>query len=304
MRLMLLLDEKRKTIFPTLASDNPQLFRVISHPLRIKILETLASRDKYPLEISRQLGLNEQTVYYHIRILEKFDLVARKKAPYIGLPEFFSLKRNAFAFVPSYVEKEKHQINVYEYLEVPKVLQGFYTAHHKIDCKIVVGDTKSHGYLKKFDTLGHLAGDVALLLGKYGEARNKITYTDTEIKNKKENFIILGGPHVNIIQFEINKFLPIRFNEAGSKLISSLSETEYSAAEDALICKLKNPFDKSKHVLVIAGISSSGMKAGIFAFTHHLDRIEKGNKFDADIIAKVVCGVEKDGKIVDVAFLE
>jgi len=304
MRLMHLLDEKRKTIISTRISDNPKLFRVISHPLRIKILESLSKRDKYPLEIAKQLQLNEQTVYYHMRILEKFGLVKKGKAPYIGLPEFFSLKRNAFAFVPSYVQEEKHEINIYEYLEIPRVLEGFYTPHHKIDCKIVVGDSRPHGHLKKFDTLGHLTGDIAALLGKYGEPHSKLTYTDLEIKNKKENFIIVGGPHVNLLQTEVNKFLPIRFNETGSKLISTLSETEYSSAEDALVCKIRNPFDKTKHILVVAGISSPGMKAGIFVFTHHLDRINKGNKFDDDIIAKVVRGIEKNGEIVNVAFLE
>lgn len=304
MKLMHLLDEKRKTTIDVQVSDDPKLFRVLSHPLRIKILETLSAREKYPLEIARQLGLNEQTVYYHIKILEKFGLVERKKAPYIGLPEFFSLKRNAFAFVPSYVTEEKHEINIYEYLEIPKLLEGFYTPHHVIDCKIVVGDPRPHGHWRKFDVLGHLAGDIAVLLGKYGESHNNLTYTDLDVKNKKENLIVIGGPHVNLLQFEINKFLPIRFNESGSKLISTLSETEYSAAEDGVICKIRNPFDKTKNILSIAGVSSAGVKAAVFAITRHLDRITKGNKFDENIIAKVMRGIEKNGEIVDVAFLE
>ncbi len=73
-----------------------------------------------------------------------------------------------------------------------------------------------------------------------------------------------------------------------------------------MIVKAVNPFNKDKRILVIAGKRFSGTRAAIIAFLKHFNEIVTGNKFNNNINARVVEGldIDSDGIVDEVEFLE
>src|SRR3989344_4527631 len=128
------------------------------------------------------------------------------------------------------------------------------------------------------------------------------------IINKKLNAeIIIGSPKINSITDRINDELPIYFDMKKEWIITSkLTKNTYNYDHDAIIVRVKNPFDKSKEIILLAGRRSQGLRSAMLAFTRHTSDIMKGNVENEKMIAKVVRGVDKDGDgVIDsVTFLE
>lgn len=51
------------------------LLSVIENPARRRILEALAREPHYPLQLSKELGMSQQAVMKHLKVLESCDLV-------------------------------------------------------------------------------------------------------------------------------------------------------------------------------------------------------------------------------------
>jgi ArsR family transcriptional regulator len=52
-----------------------ELLSVIENPARRQILETLTREPHYPLQLSKELGMSQQAVMKHLKVLEKYGLV-------------------------------------------------------------------------------------------------------------------------------------------------------------------------------------------------------------------------------------
>lgn len=52
-----------------------ELLSVIENPIRRRILEALAREPHYPLQLSKELGISQQAVMKHLRVLEQYNLV-------------------------------------------------------------------------------------------------------------------------------------------------------------------------------------------------------------------------------------
>jgi S-layer protein (TIGR01564 family) len=118
---------------------------------------------------------------------------------------------------------------------------------------------------------------------------------DTQITNEdlKENMILIGGPIINIVSGKINEHLPIRFTKKG--IYSSCSKKTYSYDESGMIAKIKNPFNKEKSILIIAGNTNLGTKACIAALYDRFEEVGSGNRNKPRISAKVVEGIDTNG---------
>jgi len=69
-RKFLLQDEgKTQAIKEISLTEDSQQLKLMMGPLSWKILSMLQEKEMYPLEIAKQLGIQEQKVYYHIRKL-------------------------------------------------------------------------------------------------------------------------------------------------------------------------------------------------------------------------------------------
>ena len=129
---------------------------------------------------------------------------------------------------------------------------------------------------------------------------------DTELRDEdfQNKLILIGGPVVNKVVEKVNSHLPIKFQDGNIK--STVSNETYPQDEIGLIVKAKNPFNKDKYILVVAGKRFSGTRAAIIAFLKDFKKITNGNIHNPSIKAKVVEGIDldSDGIIDDVEFRE
>ncbi len=293
---------------------SPEQLKVALSPLAWKTLQLLSGEPCYPKQIAKKLRVHEQKIYYHIRNLEKKGLIEKVKEETVkgAIAKYYSLTEPAFALILKPLTESPKIFSVKT--EHRKFLEPFVDGG-KLNAVIVMGSPEPHGSLKVRAKDGPAATNIGLFLGSF------LTYTpnvsiklDTEIRDDdlKNNLIIIGGPGVNSLTAEINRRLPVRFettkksSDFYSSIYSSITDKDYTEENIGLIVKSKNPFDKTKDVLVIAGRRTSGTKAATLAFLQNFDEICKGNKKDKKLFAKVVEGLDKnnDGDIDSVEFLE
>ena len=302
--MFLIVDEGKKKAYPAVQADE-EMLKVVAHPLRLRILELLSQDSLYLSEIARTLGTNEQKIFYHLNLLKRVELVVEdKKKSHAGLKYFKAVKKG-IAFLPDYVASLTHDLELSDFIAVPEILDGF-VQDGKINCKIVVGAPFPHGKWNKGSRSNYLAAEVASVLGKYGTTTERLAYLDVELDDemKKDNLVVIAGMHVNTLQEELNPYLPIRFDEHGTRIISTISGTEYTDDDCGFVCVAENPFASGKKVLVLAGLESIGTRAAVFAFKNYIEKLNKGNMYDREIKARVVRGVESKGDIKEIVFLE
>ena len=267
---------------------------------RLRILKALCREPKYPAELARELKMQVQTLYYHIRLLSEAKLVEiaeyeeRKGG---SLAKRYGCPAGAISVVLS--EKWK-PFSERSAKAVPAFLKPFISNGY-LDAKIIVGSPDPHG---KFRARGsELCGmELAMLLGSHASYSHPLYYLDTETQEKTKknsNLILIGGPKVNMVTDEINSHLPIRFEEKGFGIHSTLSNKKYTE-NFGIIEVIESPFNMSKRILLIAGSNHSATRAAVLALNREMEKISKGNMFDGKKIAKVVQGFDEDGDgIVD-----
>jgi DNA-binding MarR family transcriptional regulator len=310
-----IVEQKNEKTFSLMTKTlEPSQLKVALSPLAWKILKSLSEKPGYPKEIGDKLRVNEQKVYYHIRNLEKAGLIEKQKEERMqgALAKFFAVTDYAFTLLLRPLEESQKVFQLkkeYKAFLEPFVMDG------KLNALIVLGSPEPHGASRARAKDGMFATDLGLFLGTFLNYSPAIsTKLDTEVKDTdlKNNLILVGGPGVNSVTEKVNSKLPVRFNrtrEQGnffSGFHSDVSGKDYSEEECGIIAKAKNPFDKTKEVLVIGGRRLSGTRAAILAFQKKFDEICMGNSYDKRVFAKVVEGFDKDsdGVIDSVSFLE
>ncbi|MBW2976541.1 S-layer protein, partial [Candidatus Woesearchaeota archaeon] len=177
----------------------------------------------------------------------------------------------------------------------------------KLDALIVVGSPDPHGPDKARSRDGYYGIDLALFLGtflNYVPVANVKLDTDMRESDMENNLILIGGPITNKTTERFNGKLPIKFENGNIK--STISNEIYPQDECGVIAKIKNPLDKEKSILIIAGKRFSGTRAAIIAFLKHFKKIAKGNMHNNNLKANVVEGIDldSDGIVDDVEFRE
>jgi DNA-binding transcriptional ArsR family regulator len=56
-------------------SREPQVFKALAHPLRMKLLVAMSEREASPSELATELGEPLGNVAYHVRMLERLDCI-------------------------------------------------------------------------------------------------------------------------------------------------------------------------------------------------------------------------------------
>ncbi len=265
---------------------------------RIEILKLLSAAPSYPAEIARSMDMPVQTVYYHIRLLEKAGLIdfVEYSERNGGVAKKYSCKIPSIGLILN--EKGWHRINEAKKKE-PKLLAPF-IKNGFFDGLIVVGSPDPHGkYRARGSELGML--ELSMYLGNYATFDFPLYSLDTQLKtgDRKRNLVLAGGPKVNTLIAEINNSLPVRFDSGNFEVESKLSKKRYSE-NIGVIELIKNPFSPQSSILVIAGLNQHGTRAAVIALVKKMKEIELGNKFNKKIMAKVIEGFDEDGDgIVD-----
>jgi len=292
----------------------PKQLKVALSPLAWKILKMLVEGPNYPKEIGNRLKMNEQKIYYHIRNLEKVGLIEniKEEKKQGALAKFYTLTDYAFTLVLKPLEESQKVFQLKK--EYKNFLEPFVN-DGKLDALIILGSPEPHGVAKARAKDGLFATDLGLFLGTFLNYRPELfTKLDTEVKEDdlKNNLVLIGGPGVNFVTARVNPKLPIKFEKIKdqgnyySGFHSNVSGKNYYEEGYGIIVKTKNPFDKNKDILVIAGRRMAGTRAAILAFLQKFDEICKGNSYDSKVYARIVEGIDKDndGVIDSVEFLE
>ena len=303
---MFIVEKKENEMYSLPARELPkQHITAVSSELAQKILALLAQEPGYPSEIAKSLKVHEQKVYYHIRNLEKAGVISvvRRETKQGAVANYYAMEQPALVVRFREFEataKVGQMRNESSFLE-PFIENG------QLNALIVVGSPDPHGPDKARSRDGYYGMDLALFLGTFLNYVPKVNVKlDTEIREHdlQNNLILIGGPIVNKVTEKVNDRLPIRFEQGN--IVSSLTHEAYPQDECGMIVKSKNPFDKGKQVLVVAGKRYSGTRAAIIAFLKHFDRVKQGNLHSTSVSAHVVEGLDldSDGIVDDVEFRE
>lgn len=262
-------------------------------PERIEILKRIAKEPMYPAQIAREMKMQVQAVYYHIKLLEKAGL-----AGFVEYVEKGGAMAKKFGSVSDSLAIVLDEGGWGEYREekekVPGLLKPF-IRNGVFDGKIVLGSPDPHG---KYRARGNelCMVEFSMLLGQYAGFSFPLYSLDTEVKEKDKegNLVLAGGPKVNTLVAEVNKHLPIRFEERSFDVYSTLSGKKYGE-NIGLVELVENPFNKKKKVLLLGGLNQNGTRAAVLALVKRMREIEGGNTYDSNIIAKVVEGFDDNG---------
>ncbi|RLE87961.1 MAG: hypothetical protein DRJ49_05695 [Thermoprotei archaeon] len=286
--------------------NSEKCFKALSHPLRLRILKILLRQIMYPRQLARELNISQQLVNYHVKILREAGLVEEVKRIRIRgrLTRLIKLSSEGFAVL---LKAREEQVSTIE--KLPKFLIEMIGGGERV--VLVLSNPEPHG---KFMCRGkdhHMIVETIFKLGFFSSRSNllsvKLDTKVTEEDLRSSNVILLGNPIVNTITYRINEELPIRFDlERGSIIVSLLSHRTYTEEENGVIEVLPNPFNKDLSLLVIAGKGIRGTAAAIIALNKYPDKVASGNKYDSDVVAHVVEGVDVDcdNMIDDVVILE
>ncbi len=293
---------------------NPIELKATTSELAWKILQSLAKKPSYPKELSKKLKTHEQKIYYHVRNLEKAKIIEmiREERRQGAVTKFYSIKDPAFALTLKPLEPASKLFALKR--EYKEFLEPFIT-EGKFNAIFVMGDPEPHGPTKERGHDGICATNLALFFGTFlnyiPESKTKL---DTELTENdlKENLILIGGPGVNAITAKVNLKLPIRFqrvkykNNYYTSLYSTVSGKTYTDESYGIIVKVKNPWNKEKYIMIIAGRKFWGTKAAVLAFTIKFDELCSGNSYDKNTQARIVDGLDldNDGEVDFVEFLE
>lgn len=277
----------------------------LSSDLAQRIVAALAREPLYPAELAKRLRVHEQKVYYHIRNLEKAGIIAvvRKESKQGAVANYYAAVQPAFVIRFKDLEettKLGQGRNESSFLE-PFIENG------QLNALIIVGSPDPHGPDKARSRDGYYGMDLALFLGTFLSYVPKVNVKlDTEVREQdlQNNLILIGGPIVNKVTEKVNDRLPVRFEQGN--IVSTLTHETYPQDECGLIVKIRNPFDKERSILVVAGKRFSGTRAAIIAFLRHFDRVKEGNLKEQSAKAHVVEGIDldSDGIVDDVEFRE
>ncbi len=284
--------------------------RILTNPVAWSMLKILSKRSMYPAQIAKELKIYEQSAYYYIRKLAHVGAIEEVGSDFVrgGTARLYR------ALTPSFgIELEWGETKITSTSIISKHHNAVKFFRNYIDGNsfrglVIVGAPTPHGPYKSSARDGHYAVHLAFFLGSIANTvpAEFIVKLDVDAKAEKmlsgNNLISIGGPGTNIVTAEFNRYLPIQFDEKNfwSGLVdkSSSSGKRYNLENHGLIARIKNPYDSSSNIIVVAGVRSAGTKSAVIALTNYSEEVLKRYDGENDW-ALVVQGFDmnSDGKI-------
>lgn len=283
-----------------LASDSPEGFRAATGKVGQKILEELSSGPKYPAEVARRLGVHHQTVYYHIRTLERTGLIRRVSSETIrgGEAKLYALTADGYAVeFPVKGERLSSFESSGRSRVLGQVLEEF-IHDGEFDGWIVVGSPMEHGAAGTQARDGHYAVQLGFALGQFVTLPSRFPVKlDVDIRAEKllgSNLMIVGGPRTNVVAEDLNPTLPIRFRQGGfwGSIVDSNGKS-YSSELDCIVAKVTNPWDRDRSCMLAAGLTGAGTKAAIIGICNYPELVFKD--YTSGDFAALLRGKDRDG---------
>ncbi|VVB98994.1 Uncharacterised protein [uncultured archaeon] len=286
-----------------------------------RVFESLHRKPAYPAQLAKELSMNEQKVYYHVKQLRAAGLLEVEKSEERNgaLAKYYSAQFDSFALVPNLESAGKGNRIIGNQTGNGRTQDKAATPFLEDFCrkgifsaKIVVGSPDPHGPHKGRARDGHLAGELTAFFGANCSGFElPLVFLDTMVKDLKEensNLVIVGGPVANKLCEQVNRFLPVQFSSSGGNwaFVSGPSGKSYAEDSAGVVEKIPHPFFRNKWILVVAGKRNSGTIAAILALVKRTAETIKPNSYDKKALARVVEGLDAngDGLIDDVEFRE
>lgn len=294
---------KSKDSFTTskeaLLFDNPFVLKPLVSTLGWEIIKLIAGEELYPAEIARRLGQYRQKVYYYIKQFEKNGLIEKGKVMEAERGKAIGYKLSSYAFCVDLPYGERPFATLKQVIDDKLGLfLNQFVSKGIFDGIIVTGSPNPHGPNMVSARDGHYAAQIGLFLGQFCLLPNDfIVRLDVDVRAEKlhnSNMVLIGGPGANLITADVNQYLPIMFSEQNYWAGLVYKGKNFSSETHGLIANIANPFDKSKRIIVLAGVRNVGTKAAILALTNFHDKILKDYQEGKDW-ACVVRGFDVDG---------
>jgi hypothetical protein len=279
---------------------------IVSSPVAWKIMQLLSSEPKYTAQVARELRIYEQSAYYYMQRLLRIGAIQQAGTKTIrgGTARLFKTVSPSFglemdwgesdiSFLPNNNRQDPNNIIFFKE----------FISHNLFNGLIIVGAPDPHGPYKSSARDGHYAIQLAFSLGNICNMPDEfIVKLDSDARAERvngRNIVSIGGPGTNIVTAEFNRYLPIRFNESNfwSGLVAETGEI-YNMDNHGLVAKIRNPYDDTNAIIIIAGVRSIGTKSAVMALTNFASHILRNYNREHEW-AIVVQGFDMnaDGKI-------
>ena len=299
---------KNRIVYKSLLIESPKSLGILANKTALDLVKELSFKPLCAMDLARRLGLHEQKVYYNLRNLEKAGIIKLLKTEertggtakiYTLAEPVVSVKLAENAFMTTDTNVSIKNLDLLR----PFVEDG------KLNAKIILGNPHVHGKYDESARDGVYAFDLALFLGNFlTDIELPCFMFDTQVKKEdlNDNLILIGNPKFNTIVDRINSELPVYFDkEKEWSLVSKTTNKVYDQISVGVVIKCKNPFNKKKKILILAGKRTRGTKAAIIAFTQHTEKIMKNPTIEEDT-HRIILGLDKDNdyELDHVKFLE
>ena len=307
-------ENEKYRIYSSMLVD-PRNLSILGSPLSIKIIRELSKQPSCAMDVVRNLGVDKQKVYYHLKKLEESGVVRLVKSE-----QRHGMTAKVYEAVSPVVSTKLYddfreedlsdKIQKFRDAEKLRFLRPFINGG-EINAKIIFGDPYPHGKYDRGSSSSVHAFNFVMLLGKYiNDEKAQIHRLDTETRDSdlSDNLIIFGSPKGNTITDKLNSMgvLPVHFDPNKEwSIVSKKTGKSYSDPRTAVIIKCDNPFNKNKKVLLIAGIRTRGMRGASIALVNHVSQLLEGADENGNFM-HIIEGQDKDGDMVidSVKFME
>jgi predicted transcriptional regulator len=144
----------------------PNQAKSLSSKLAQSILKSLSHKPTYPKQIAKTLQVHEQKVYYHIRKLEKANIIEQTQTKIIGGTPAHIYKLKQPAFIIKFKEFQTSQ-HITEPKKEEKAFLEPFIEDGQLNATIIVGSPDPHGPEKARSRDGFYGIDLALFIGSY-----------------------------------------------------------------------------------------------------------------------------------------
>jgi hypothetical protein len=262
-------DESGYFVNDTKIIDNIEKLRPIINNETMAVLKVLAKKPASANEIAKTLKLSKNKAQSFISALQKAGLISIQNTT-SKRGDIYKPVANSFAFE---VSDARLKLAIREQgIEDEGTAKFFrkFIKDGKFDGYVCVGSPDPHGEYKSIARDTHYALYLSMFFGQFCELPKTFPIVlDTDVISKnlfKQNLVVIGGPVTNLVTRDINNFLPIKFEKEegwGLKDRDGVHTRDY----EGTIEKIRNPFDKTKEIIVLGGIRNIGTLSAILAAT-------------------------------------
>ncbi|MHA2289198.1 MAG: ArsR/SmtB family transcription factor [Promethearchaeota archaeon] len=270
----------------SLYSIDPSQAMILAHRMRWKIMKLLIQDEPiYAKQLAKELDVSESKIHYHLTQLRKAGLIELEGLRSIRQGRAKLLRPVATNFILSLLN---HRSEIHESVFNKLILPRFCPSEI-FEAQIVVGSSVPHGRYDAISRDGHLVGELCWYLGTNLVSTSRhpspnLVVTDlnylSEKSNIKNNLILIGGHITNELTAKYNKTLKEKFNVFFTENKIVAGELEFSDPNQALIAIFRNPIDKEKWILILAGVRSLGTRSTIYSIVNdHTEILSDENEF-------------------------